>query len=451
MQKYKFFAFSFACSIYAMLFFSLKAQADESFANRPVPESALDTPSAFDEQFKEAQENEVFSMEDFVRGTKAQLNLRNYYFNRTKPEAPDPIAWAQGGSLQLNIGRIGGIVSLAVEQFGSYRLVGEEDHDGTLLLESGQDNINVLGVLNPRIQIFDNVISLYRRKFEMPYINGQDSRMIPNTFEGYVIGMPSAANDKLQYVAGYIDKIKTRGSDSFVSMSEAAGVSNADRGTIVAAARAFPLPEISLSAANYYTQDVLNVSYGEAVYKAKLSESLANALSFQASNQSSVGSDLLTGQAYSADMWGFQEAISYRSFTLKFAFNANDAGGVLQNPWGSYPGYNSSIVENFNEAGQNSWQIGAAYDFKRAGIDGLSINAAYVDANSAKNPSTKEHLPDISETDISLNYKLPAGLLKGFWLRGQTAVVRQQGQSTTREHRIVLNYQIPLWEPAAAS
>jgi len=62
--------------------------------------------------------------------------------------------------------------------------------------------------------------------YDSPYVNRYDSRMTPNTFEGYTFRGAfgdDKANPGVQYVAGYVPKIKLRDSDEFVYMSEAAG------------------------------------------------------------------------------------------------------------------------------------------------------------------------------------------------------------------------------------
>ena len=60
----------------------------------------------------------------------------------------------------------------------------------------------------------------YRQQVDQTYINPQDNRMTPNTFQGVTLG---GKVDWLQYLGGYLWQIKPRNSDEFISMSQQAG------------------------------------------------------------------------------------------------------------------------------------------------------------------------------------------------------------------------------------
>ena len=61
----------------------------------------------------------------------------------------------------------------------------------------------------------------YRQLIDRPFINPQDNRMVPNTFEAYI--EPGAGYGDPAYTGGYISRIKNRDSEKFVSMSQDAG------------------------------------------------------------------------------------------------------------------------------------------------------------------------------------------------------------------------------------
>ena len=62
--------------------------------------------------------------------------------------------------------------------------------------------------------------TLYRQYIDTPYVNQQDNRMTPNTFEAYRI---TGKYDWVQFAAAYIATIKPRNDNDFISMSEQAG------------------------------------------------------------------------------------------------------------------------------------------------------------------------------------------------------------------------------------
>ena len=64
--------------------------------------------------------------------------------------------------------------------------------------------------------------------------------MTPNTFEGVTVG---GKVDWVQYLAGYLWKIKPRNSDDFVSMAEQAGAASSDDGVILGGVRLTPMKD----------------------------------------------------------------------------------------------------------------------------------------------------------------------------------------------------------------
>lgn len=427
------------------------ARADDSLQNQPAPKAADELPSILDLGAEEHVQR-IVPWQKFLEESSVKLRLRNYYLNRHKPEATDPSAWAQGGSIEYTTGKVGGVFSGTLEYFGSFRLWAPDNHDGTLLLQEGQNNIDILGVANAKFDLDGHILSVYRQKYDLPYLNSQDNRMIPNTFEGYTIAMPKTSNDNFQYVIGYIDSMKKRNSQTFVSMSDAAGVRSGENGVLLGGLRFFPVRDLSIGVINLYTNDIFNMAYAEAVYKQKFSDDMSNNLSVQYSDQHSVGEDLLRGgDSFSSNFWGIQEAFSYRHAIIKAAFNQTDTGADMRSPYGSYPGYTSSIVEDFNRAGETSWLIGVSYDFGRLGLKDLSLSTNYISGSGAINELTKEDVNDKRETDVTLDYKVSAGFLKGFWLRLRSATIQEDNRPQTQDWRVILNYEIPLYSPLANS
>ncbi len=78
-------------------------------------------------------------------------------------------------------------VALGGELFTSLPLYAPDSRPGTGLLKPIQDPIFVPGQAYFRLRHERQVVTLYRQRYDLPYINGNDGRMIPNTFEGYSI------------------------------------------------------------------------------------------------------------------------------------------------------------------------------------------------------------------------------------------------------------------------
>ena len=157
----------------------------------------------------------------FLADTDLKVNFRSYYFNRTKPDDTVNEAWAFGGRITYQSGWLLDTFSMGASLYGSAPLYAPEDRDGTLLLKPGQEGYYVpaeaWGAL--RYQEYA-LLKGYRQRVDQTYINPQDNRMTPNTFQGVTLG---GKVSWLQYLGGYLWKIKPRNADEFISMSEQAG------------------------------------------------------------------------------------------------------------------------------------------------------------------------------------------------------------------------------------
>ena len=123
------------------------------------------------------------------------------------------------------------LFQVGVVGYTSQKLYGPEDKDGTRLLATGQEPITVLGEAFGAMRILGQTITGYRQLVNRPFINPQDNRMVPNTFEAYTL---TGAVDKFSYTGGYITKMKARNTESFVWMSNTAGGTGKQEGVIYA-------------------------------------------------------------------------------------------------------------------------------------------------------------------------------------------------------------------------
>jgi hypothetical protein len=125
-----------------------------------------------------------------------------------------------------------------------------------------------VGQLYGRMKLFeDHFLNLYGYEYNTPFINKDDSRMTPQTFEGYTFQGASGGKDGapgFRYGGGYLTKIKEKNSEDFVWMSKDAGAP-VDRGVWFGGAL-FSLGRFSIGAIDYCCEDVINIGYAEAKY-----------------------------------------------------------------------------------------------------------------------------------------------------------------------------------------
>ena len=324
--------------------------------------------------------------------------------------------------------------------YGSYKLNGPENKDGALLLGPGQKDITVLGELYAKFNYAGYWLKLGRQEYDMPFLNRQDSRMIPNTFEGYTFSYFGEENTRFQFGVGYVQRMKKRNSDRFVYMSEAAGVADVKRGTFTGGARYKASDVLSFDAFDVYTPDIINIFYAETVARFKTEKGVGLRVAGQFIHQEGVGDDLLKGSAGSTHALGVKVDVSYSKTVLTLAVTGNNSSEDLISPYGSYGGYNSVTINNYNRAGEYGLRTGLSYNFEQIGLNGLSAFGNYVWGNGAVDSETGENILDWDELDLTFDYRFQESWLKGFSIRLRSAFVEEQGGHSSEDYRVIVNY-----------
>jgi len=384
----------------------------------------------------------------FFRDTNLDVNLRTFYLDASNFNGSRNEAWALGGALSYQSGWLLDRLSVGSVFYTSQPLYAPADTGGTLLLEPGQTGYAVVGQLYALVKVLDDlVLTLYRATYDTPYLNQHDNRMTPNTFQGYTFKGSFGGRDggpSLKVGGGYIQKMKGRDDDDFVWMSRVAGAS-VDRGVGVLAAL-FSYRGFSIGAMDYYSNDIINIAYGEVNYVTTLSGGLGVLFSSQFTGQRSVGDNLLMGSPFSTNQLGLKAGVSYRNAFLTLGYTRNAQGADLQTPWSGRPNYTSALVEGFENAGEQAFLVKGSYDFSSLGLTGLTAYTLYVHGWGQVTASTKAPGPNQNEIDVDLQWRPKTGALKGLWLRFRYGhVERNQGTPRgTNQFQVVFNYDFSL-------
>jgi hypothetical protein len=378
----------------------------------------------------------------FIRDARFSAQLRSYYMDREKFDGKFSEAWAVGGSVRFQSGYLAKVFRVGAVAYTSQPLFAPDDRDGTLLLQPGQDGYTVLGQIYGEIKLADQLFgALGRKEYSTPFINKNDTRMTPNTFEGVSVYGKAGGKEGTpgwQFGGGYLSKIKLQNADQFVWMSVAAGAT-VDRGVYLAGAK-FEQKNLSIGAIDYYSDDIINIFYTEANYVLPLASGDQLTLAAQFADQQSTGDDLLTGQAFSTNQWGLKADLSLGAALLTMAYTSTADRASMQSPWGGYPGYTSVQVENFNRAGESAVLLRAAYDFSGLGAEGLSAYALWVNGRGVAAPDYNE-----DEVDLNLQWTPRGDALRGVSFRLRFAQVKQEGSGdpTLNDFRFIVNYNFP--------
>ena len=259
-----------------------------------IPSSTETGQSPLDESFGRARDvREAKAWED----TRFDVRLRTYDFDRDNFDGSEDEALAIGGHAGFKTGYFRERFAFGATGYTSQRIYGPEDKDGTGLLAPGQEGYTVVGELFGELLLGEGTrLTIGRRGIDTPFLNRNDSRMSPNTFEAIALqGLYGGGEGEAEWRAGagYFDEIKLRNSDEFVSMATAAGApAGVERGVYVAGAN-YRKGDVSIGAIDYYSDDIINIFYTEAKYALQLGKDRRLQFALQYSDQQGVGENLL--------------------------------------------------------------------------------------------------------------------------------------------------------------
>jgi len=372
-------------------------------------------------------------------GFEPVLQLRTYYFDQESTSGVQSVAWAVGGWAGLRSPWWGDLLQAGIVGYTSQRLYGPDDKGGTKLLAAPQEPITVLGEAFGAVRIAGQTITGYRQLVNRPFINPQDNRMVPNTFEAYTV---AGGADGLSYVGGYITKEKTRDTESFRWMSNVAGGAGAQKGV------AFAGGTYGFGKTGYvrideqYAIDAFNTFYADVRYPWTIDDKTSLTLGAQYFPQSSVGdAQIGTFSTYGA---GVQGAVAYGPVGFQVDYTQTGKGFDTQNPFGTHPSYLDMMQVSFNTAGEKAWGIGANLDLGGLGVPGLTAAALYAAGHARIDDTTGAPLPDHNETDVRIDWAAPKGsLLEGLVATVRYSWLHQDGApQTATQLRAYLNYAV---------
>src|SRR5438105_9413063 len=425
-----------------------------------------------DESFGDWREWRLEERRQALKDAKFEFNLRTFYFDRSDCSGAEKQAWAIGGWVGVKTGYFLDHIAFGATRYTSNPIYAPDDRDGTTLLAPGQNGYTILGEFYAELRIITDLgITVGAKGYDTPFINRNDTRMTPNTFEAIVlqgrtklgtsssddastptdggIGLskdgkevavpaPTPAQDvaSIKYGLGYFYAIKERNDSEFVSMAQDAGA-DIQHG-VWSAGALYEKGKFNIGAIEYYCADVINIAYAQTGFELPLATDWRLRFAGQYVDQGSVGENLLQGHSFSGHQFGAKVELPIRNALFTAAFTHAWGNANLQNPWSGYPGYTSVQVQDFNRAGESAFLLRAGYDFPW--VDGLS---AYGLAVFGTDPDSATQFRQ-NEFDSNLQWAPTKGVLKGLSLRLRYGVVQQFGGDVHNltDFRAICNYVI---------
>ena len=387
------------------------------------------------------------SMKDlppFLRDTDLGLHFRSYHFNRENPNGIENQASTFGGWARYKSGWLFDVFGIGATYYGSARLDAPADKNGSGLLKPGREGYSVWGEAYAALRYRDYIqMKGYRQIINQPYITLIDNRMTPNTFEGITAGGKVKV---VEYLAGYVWKIKPRNDDAFVYMSQQAGAAGSEDGVILGSIRATPVAGLRIDAAEQYGINTFNTLYLEGDYLRPLNENWKLRLGAQFTDQRAVGDELVAvdKKSWNTQSGGVRVQALRRELTLTTGFVITASGNSIQSPWGNSPNFGLQMDRDFNRANEKAVLFGMAYDFSKLVGKGLTANSSVAAGWDAIEPRTRASAPDLREYNLTIDYRPPwpvPAFTRGWWLRARGGLVDQQGADELGwQVRIILNW-----------
>jgi hypothetical protein len=389
-----------------------------------------------------ALREEMSKLPPFFRDTDLNVRLRTFYFNRQNDNDTASEAWAAGGWVQYASGWLLDTFAIGSTYYTSFPLYTPDCCLGTLLLTPDHDAIGVFGEAWGALRYKEYaLLKGGRQKIDEGYVNPQDNRMVPNTFEAITL---SGKLDWFRYDVGYLWNMKPRDSNDFISMSRQAGAAGSDEGMILTAFALTPIKDLLLYAANYYGQETYNTVFTKAEYTLPLDKDLTLQLGLQFTDQRGVGEDRLGD--FSVWNVGAGARLLFKGLSLGVATHFTGDEANIRQDYGSWPGYLSLMVTDFDRANEKAFGVGLKYDFGGAllplKLPGLTVHLLYGQGRDREDPTTGAELPTTHEGNLDIIYNVPQ--IKGLSLRFRNAYVGRGDASVVQDYRLIVNYELDL-------
>ena len=414
---------------------------------------------------------------DFIKDSKATLELRNFYENLNNRESDKTSVkeWGQGAIFKFQSGYTEGLVGFGIDAIGMYgvRLDGggrqgkpgqsrEPSVSGVFPYTHGghAEHDFSKGGLTGKMKISETDLHIGALQPNMPVAVTNDGRMLPQIYKGGQL--TSKEFEGLTLTAGRLDHTKTRASSDDVPFS-IGGASEQSNKFYFGGADWKVTDDLTLQyyygqLKDFYKQHFLGLKHNWELPVGALKTDLRY---FHSDSDGKNGSSHGRGDGYVSggywndgdpdrgevdnDLWSAKLAYSLygHEFSVGYQHLTGDSDFPWLNPGGGADPYliTNMLVNKFSAAGERTWQVGYAYNFKEAGIDGLKALVVY---NKGDHIDTAGSSNEEWERDFRIDYVIPEGRFKGLGVTYRNGVFRSNDSDDRDEHRFYVTYTFSL-------
>jgi len=399
----------------------------------------------------------------FVEDSSLSVLARNLYFNRDFRNNPNTEntqtrEWGQGFIGTFESGFTQGTVGFGVDALGlaGIKLDSGRGRNESGLFPTGDDgrSQDAYGESGGAVKLrVSNSVLKYGTQFTtMPVFATDDSRLLPETTEGFLL--TSKEIEGLELNVGHFTAINAQSQTYHDSISKGigGGRTGLTEANVIGGTYAF---SDSLSTTLYYSkvEDFWRKFYANVNYGLSLSEDQSLAFDFNLYDTKSSGKDLYT--AYDGDKldntaFSFSAGYTLGAHTLALSYQqvSGDGDYGYGVDGGGTVFLNHSIARSdFNAEDEKSYGATYKLDFATLGVPGLTFMTRYVTgrgANVEGTSSGKEW-----ERDVDVKYVMQDGPAKDLSLRLRQATYRSAdgvyyGSPSIDELRLIVEYPLSI-------
>jgi hypothetical protein len=388
---------------------------------------------------------------DFIDDTKANLTLRNFYFNRNfiNPAFNQSKAeeWTQSFILDAKSGFTPGPVGFGVDVLGLYavKLDGGKGTRGTQLLpvhDDGRpaDDFGRLGVAG-KVKVSKTELKAGEWMPVLPILRADDGRALPQTFRGAQITSQEISN--LTLYGGQFRANSPRNDASMEDMSiQGRPAVTSDRFNFYGGEYTFNDKRTliglwSAELKDIYQQRYLQISHSQPVGDWTLGANLGH---FWGKEDGQARAGDLDNRTASALL-----SAKYGGGTLYLGLQkvSGDSGWMRVNGTSGGAVANDSYNSSYDNAHEKSWQLRYDYNFTAVGIPGLTLMNRYISGSDV-------HVGNVTDgkewgRESELAYVVQSGPFKNLNVKWRNSSLRRD-YSTTEfdENRVIVSYPISL-------
>lgn len=394
----------------------------------------------------------------FFEDSKANLTLRNFYYNHDLRDSTAPAQskieeWAQGFIFKAQSGYTDTPVAIGMDVYAGLglKLDSSPDRSGSALLPGAYKRVGAPRNADPRsadeyseataavkIKVSKTELKVGGLFPKIPLVYAGDSRLLPQFFEGAMLDINEL--DHFSFSLGQMRQVNYREFSGSRDMQTGNYFNvTGDRFNYLGGTW-LPDPSLSVGVWGGRLEDV----YQQTLYTGtkyfdfggvRLSGTL-NYLDSKEDGTARAGDlDSRMTSGLLSVAYGFQKV------TLGYQYNAGDSALPFLHDT-DLPGVSNAIqVLRFDRAGERSWQARYDVDFAGLGVPGLSAFARYVrgDDFEVNGQSGKEW-----ERNLDITYVIQSGPLKDLALRWRNVEIQGDITGPRDENRVILTYTFAL-------